>query len=319
MSPNPPLRHRNQQGSVSTKATKALALYAQDVEARLGERTAPEYVSGVRSFLVWLAGRGIELHEVGSEDLHGYQAELLSLRKKDGSAFSVGFHRNRLRMLRSFFRFLYRRGMKLNDPAAVLASPPAESRLPAVVLSKAEAKRLIEAAKEKSPTGLRDRAILETLYATGVRASELASLTPYDVDTDEGLLRVVRGKGRRDRSVPLTRPASETIEAYLVHGRPKLARPRTAYLFVSNEGGYLHRAILGRIVRQYVQAAGVGKHVTPHTFRHSLATHLLKNRADIRHIQALLGHARLSTTERYTRVEVTDLKRVVRRAHPRAR
>jgi integrase/recombinase XerD len=296
-----------------------LGLYGQDLAARYGERTSREYLSGVRSFLLWLTSRGVDLLEAGSDDLRAYQAELLSLRKTDGRPLSVGFHRNRLTMLKSFFRFLYRRGYLLQDPAAVLPFPPVESRLPAVVLSKAEAKRLIEAARERTPLGLRDRAILETLYATGIRASELSALTPYDVDTAEGLLRVRLGKGRKDRNVPLTRAACDAIDAYLLAGRPQLVSSKVSYLFVSNTGFYLHRAILARIVRGCAELAGIKKRVTPHTLRHSVATHLLQGHADIRHIQALLGHARLSTTERYTRVDITDLKQVVRRAHPRAR
>jgi integrase/recombinase XerD len=158
------------------------------------------------------------------------------------------------------------------------------------------------------------------LYSTGIRVSELANLTPYDVDTEERLLRIVQGKGRKDRHVPLTRAAAESIEAYLVHGRPKLVgKGEAAFLFVGDQGGWLHRAVLSRMVKTYAERAGIKKHVTCHTFRHSVATHLLKGRADIRYIQALLGHSSLGTTQRYTRVEISDLAEVLRRAHPRGR
>ena len=134
------------------------------------------------------------------------------------------------------------------------------------------------------------------------------------------MLRVVLGKGRKDRNVPLTRAAAEAIEAYLVKGRPKLVAPgRVRYLFLPDRGGKMDRATACRIVRQWACEAGVKKHVTRHTFRHTVATHLLKGGADIRHIQALLGHASLGTTQRYTRVEVSDLKQVIERAHPRGR
>lgn len=189
-----------------------------------------------------------------------------------------------------------------------------------MILTTREAKRVIEAPDTRTPEGLRDRAILETLYATGIRVSELGNLTPYDVDTEERVLKVVLGKGRKDRNVPLTRAAAEAIEAYLLKARPQLQGPRKVrFLFLQARGGKLDRATTARIVACRTSDAGVKKHVTPHTFRHTVATHLLKGRADIRHIQALLGHASLATTQRYTRVEVSDLRRVVERAHPRGR
>jgi site-specific recombinase XerD len=194
-----------------------------------------------------------------------------------------------------------------------------EKRLPRTILTPREVLRILDAVDTRSPQGLRDRAILETFYATGIRASELTGLTPYDVDTEERVLRVVLGKGGKDRNVPLTRAACRAIERYLEKGRPRLVRARCRYLFLGSWGGKLNRGMLSLIVRHWTQAAGVKKPVTCHVFRHSVATHLLKGRADIRHIQVLLGHASLGTTERYTRVELQDLKQVIRRAHPRGR
>ena len=134
------------------------------------------------------------------------------------------------------------------------------------------------------------------------------------------MLRVILGKGRKDRNVPLTRAAAEAIEAYLARGRPKLVgREKVRFLFLQDRGGKMDRATACRIVQAWTEEAGVKKHVTPHTFRHTVATHLLKGKADIRHIQSLLGHASLGTTQRYTRVEVSDLKQVIERAHPRGR
>ena len=170
------------------------------------------------------------------------------------------------------------------------------------------------------PLGLRDRATLETFYATGIRVSELAKLTPYDVDTQERTLRVLLGKGRKDRHVPLTRAAAAAIESYLAKGRPAIrGSSKSPYLFVASRGGYFHRALVSQLVRDYAKRAGIKKHVTCHTLRHSVATHLLKGGADIRHIQVLLGHRSLRSTERYTRVELSDLRDVIRRAHPRGR
>ena len=278
----------------------------------------PEYRSHVRAFLGWLFDRGIELPEVRTEDLQTYQTELLGQKKKDGKPYSMGFHQYRLKAVKSLFRFLYRRGYLLHDPSSSLEFKAREKRLPRVILTEDEALRLIESADEKSPSGLRDRAVLETFYATGIRVTELANLNLWDVDIEEKMLRVVLGKGRKDRNVPLTTAAAEGIAVYLEKGRPGLVSLDKPYLFLADKGGRLQRAVLSRIVQKYAEKAGIEKHITCHTFRHSVATHLLRGRADIRHIQMLLGHESLQTTERYTRVEISDLKRVIERAHPRS-
>ncbi len=313
-----PLRRGNQRASVS--ARRVLAVYEDSLAVRYAPRTVPHYMAQLRPFLAWLEERGVDLVEVKSRDLLAYQTYLYAFRRTDGRPYSAAYQANRLVVLKHFFRFLYRRGYLLHDPAADLELPRLEKRLPRVILTTREAKRVIEAPDTRTPEGLRDRAILETLYATGVRVSELGNLTPYDADTEERVLRVVLGKGRKDRNVPLTRAAAEAIEAYLVKARPRLQGPRKVrFLFLQARGGKMDRATTARIVTSRAREAGVKKHVTPHTFRHTVATHLLKGRADIRHIQALLGHASLATTQRYTRVEVSDLRRVVERAHPRGR
>ncbi len=314
-------RRQNQRGRVSARASRLLELYEDDLALHYGERTVIEYLAHVRAFFGWLDQKGLGRAAVKRQDLQAYQAELFALRKRDGKPYSAGFQVNRFSALRSFFGFLARRQILLTDPTAGLERPRLESRLPRSILSLSEARRLVEAPNGSTPTGLRDRAILETLYATGIRATELIRLAPFDVDTEEGTLRVVRGKGGKDRNVPLTHAAAQAIEAYLAQGRPKLLSSSKAsrQLFVSPRGGVLYRATLAQLVRTWAKRAGIKKHVSPHVFRHSVATHLLKRGADIRHIQALLGHACLSTTERYTRVEISDLKAVVKRAHPRGR
>ena len=320
MTPNPPLRHGNQQGSVSRKTARLLKLYEDHLHVRYAPRTPPSYMAHVYAFLEWLAQRGLDLLDFAAKDLHAYQSALYAFRRKNGRPYAAAYQGTRLVVLKHLFRFLLRRGYLLHDPAAELELPKLEKRLPRTILTLHEARKIVEAPDQRSPRGLRDRAILETLYGTGIRVSELCSLTPYDVDTDERVLRVVLGKGRKDRNVPLTRAAALAIEAYLVKGRPKLQGSRKLrFLFLQDRGNQLDRATASRIVRYWADEAGVKKHVTPHTFRHSVATHLLKGRADIRHIQALLGHASLGTTQRYTRVEVSDLKQVLERAHPRGR
>lgn len=316
--PSSQVRTENQRRPMSTKTERLFHRYEEHLHVGYAERTVPEYLAHVRAFLDWLSGLGIELAEVRTEDLQTYQSELLAHRKKTGKAYSLGFQRNRLTALKNLFGFLFRSGCLLHDPSSTLSFPVKEKKLPRVVLTPKEVRRLIGRARKRTPAGLRDRALLETVYATGIRASELANLHLGDVDTEEMLLSVRLGKGRKDRSVPLLSAACEAVEAYLENGRAKLDVHHSSLLFLADKGGRLHRAVLSRIIARYAEKAGIEKHVTCHTFRHSVATHLLKGGADIRYIQKLLGHESLQTTERYTRVEISDLKRVIARAHPRA-
>jgi len=321
LTPNPPLRHENQQGSVSARTKRLVRLYCDDLEVRFAERTAHEYMALVRSFLAWLDAHGIDLVGVRTDDLLAYQSDLYAARKKDGRPYAVSSQAQSLIVVKSLFRFLYRRNYVMQDPAAAIDLPRQEERLPRVILTKEEALRLLGAAsKATTPRALRDRAVLETFYATGIRVSELAKLTPYDVDTEDRTVRVLLGKGRKDRHVPLTRAAAAAIEQYLAKGRPAIVgSTKSPHLFVADRGGYFHRGQVSAIVRHCAKRAGIKKRVTCHTLRHSVATHLLKGGADIRHIQVLLGHRSLRSTERYTRVELSDLKDIIRRAHPRGR
>lgn len=321
LTPNPPPRHENQQGSVSARTKRLVRLYGDDLEVRFAERTAREYMALARSFLLWLDARGIDLVAVRTDDLLAYQSDRYAARKKDGRPYAVSSQAQYLIVVKSLFRFLYRRNYVMQDVAAPIDLPRQEERLPRVILTKEEVLRLLGAAsKATTPRALRDRAVLETFYATGIRVSELAKLTPYDVDTEERIVRVLLGKGSKDRHVPLTRAAAAAIEAYLAKGRPAIVGSvKSPNLFVADRGGYFHRGQLSQVVRHYAKKAGIKKRVTCHTLRHSVATHLLKGGADIRHIQVLLGHASLRSTERYTRVELSDLREVIRRAHPRGR
>ena len=319
MSPNLRKRERNQQATMSEKAGRLVGLYEDDVRVRYEAKTGHEYLREVASFLSWLENRGVTLALARTEDVLSYQSFLYAQRKPNGKPYSSGNLKNRIKALKSFFRFLYRRRYLLHDPAASVDYPRSERRLPRVILTREEARKILEAPDPMTVTGLRDRAILETFYATGIRAGELSNLTPDDVDTEERVLRIVLGKGRRDRRVPLTRAAAEALDLYLAKARAKLVRREKRFLFLQNRGSRMDSSTLNRIVRQWAAAARVKKRVTCHVFRHSVATHLLKGRADIRHIQALLGHASLATTQRYTHVELQDLQKVIRRAHPRGR
>jgi integrase/recombinase XerD len=302
------------------KTTLLLKQYEDHLHVRYAEKTARGYLTVLRPHLAWLVSRGLTLMAARSQDLAAYQTALVAFRKADGRPYSSDHQMQHVTVLRSFYGFLVRRGFLLTNPTGLLEYPKVENRLPRSILSKDEARKIIEAPDTRSPLGLRDRAILETFYATGIRAGELSNLKLSDVDTEDRLLRVLLGKGRKDRNVPLTRPAAEAIEEYLQRGRPKMRGGRgSSLLFLAERGGRLYNDALNSLVASSARKAGVEKHATCHTFRHSAATHLLKGGADIRHIQKLLGHASLSSTERYTRVEVSDLKDVIRRAHPRGR
>jgi integrase/recombinase XerD len=318
LSPNPPTRHGNQQGSLSASEAKLFRAFVEDTETRFAARTAEHYVADVREFLAHLSAKETAIADVRAEDLQRYQGGLYAATKRSGRPYAASTIQTKLVAVKTFFRFLVRRKALLFDPSAQLELPRVERHLPRTILTETEAHRIVTAPRGKAPLILRDRAILETLYGTGMRVGELIKLRPEDVDTEGQLVRIIEGKGRKDRNVPLTTAAARAIAAYLTHGRPFLLR-REPWLFLSERGKRLHRARVGGFVKAWAKAAGVKKNVSCHTFRHSMATHLLRGRADIRQIQALLGHRSLSTTERYTHVEVSDLRRVIERSHPRGR
>jgi len=227
-----PLRHRNQQASLSTrglpglsrKTSRLVKLWSEELHVRCSPRSVESYLSQVRAFLAWLLACGVDLPEARSTDLEAYHAAIFALRKDDGQPYASETQCSRLRAVKHLFRFLYRRSYLLADPAAALPMPRREGRLPRVVLSKEEVARILAAPQGRSPQELRDRALMETLYATGIRVTELINLTLEEVDIEQRLLRVVLGKGAKDRNLPLTSVACETIEAYLVKGRPYLLR-----------------------------------------------------------------------------------------------
>ena len=306
--------------SAARKTAALMKLFEDHVLVRYAEKTARDYLRLARVFLDWLLSRGLALPDVRTEDVHAYQMDLYAARQKDGTPYSAPAQAKQLSAIKTLCRFLARRGYLLSDPSAAVEYPRREQRLPRGILSRQEARALVEAPDTSTPTGLRDRAILETFYGTGIRAAELSSLATTDVDTEDKVLRVVKGKGAKDRNVPLTTAAAEAIEAYLLHGRPKFrAARRSRFLFLGLRGGKIHNGTLNDLIRECARAVGIERHVTCHTLRHTIATHLLKGGADIRHIQVLLGHSSLQSTETYTRVEVSDLGKVLRRAHPRGR
>ena len=296
--------------STLTKVQKVLALFDEWCAQHLAARTVDGYASGARRFATWMMEAGLGFADVHHDDVQRYQGDLFARKQLiNGKPFSPSTIAGRLEAVRCLYRFLLKHRYVIFDPCSSIEMPRVARTLPRVILTRGEAKRIIE----RQPFGSMERAILETFYATGIRVSELIALRPEDVDTEERVVRVIQGKGSKDRNVPLTRSAAEAVVAYMQKRRQGGSDPQ---LFLGRKGK-LTRSLMALMVRRCARKARVKKIVTPHVFRHTVATHLLRNGADIRHIQVLLGHGSLQTTERYTRVEIHDLRKVVEKSHPR--
>jgi integrase/recombinase XerD len=263
-------------------------------------------------FIRWRKSRApIDLAKLDALALGDY---VVSLHCAGLSPSSICRH---LASLSTFFRFLVLEGRVHDNVAKLLIAPAIWDRLP-MVLSPAAAEKLLAAPSPLTRLGRRDRAILETLYATGCRASEVVGLRPVDLDLTKGTARCV-GKGNKERQVPLGSCAIEALSVYLAKDRPALvvAKPETETLFVSKSGRPLSRIALWQIVKRHALLTGLHADVSPHTLRHSFATHLLARGADLRAVQEMLGHASIATTQIYTRVELSRLREVHSRFHPR--
>jgi len=282
-----------------------------DVEKGLAANTRRAYGADLRQFIAYLERRGISSFEqVTRSHITGYLIEL-----QDAGRAPATISRS-LSAIKSLIRFLVEEGFLAADPASVIASPRQAQHLPGV-LTVPEVERLLAAPGPETPLGVRDRAILETLYACGLRVSELTGLQVRDVNLDKQFVRCL-GKGGRERVVPLGSMAVRWLELYLRDVRPALAGRRSGVLFVNRRGRPLTRQTVWRMVGRYARAAGITRPVTPHTLRHSFATHLLDNGADLRVVQELLGHADIVTTQIYTHLTTAKLRRVYDASHPRA-
>jgi len=291
-------------------------------------KTRVNYLRDVKGFVQWLADNTsvASIVEVTPAQLQQYQMAIYNYERPahnesgaDKKRLAVGTQACRLAAVRKFFSWLAAEQQIAYNPASALQPPKQPQRLPTNILTRSEAKRLIESTPADKPRDIRDRAILDVLYSTGIRRAELIGLTIYDLDFDNATLRIERGKGGATRIVPLTESARSALKLYLEEARSVFARETTqTRLFVSSRsGGPLDDADIVRIVEKAARRAKIKKHITPHTLRHTCATHLLKGKADIRQIQKLLGHRRLSSTEVYTHVEISDLREVILRCHPR--
>jgi integrase/recombinase XerC len=273
----------------------------------------------VRAYVVDVVGLLDHAVRLGHRDLGGL--DLSVLRSWLARLRSTGAARStiarRAASARTFTAFAHRRGLLERDPGALLASPKPQRTLPPVLVTD-EARALLESADDPSPAGLRDRLVLELLYATGIRVGELVRLDGDDVDRERRLVRVI-GKGDKERSVPFGEPAEEALDAWLRRGRPALATAASGpALLLGNAGGRLDPRAARRLVHAYLSRVDGAPDLSPHGLRHSAATHLLEGGADLRVVQELLGHASLATTQIYTHVSVERLRAAYQQAHPRA-
>ena len=249
--------------------------------------------------------------------LERYQRWLYHYRKADGRPLSFRSQSLRLIDVRGFFKWLTRHNHIPANPASDLELPKNELRLPKHVLTAAEAEQVLAQPDVSDPMGLRDRAILETFYSTGMRRSELVRLGVFDVDPERGLVTIRQGKGKKDRIIPIGKRAVAWTERYTSEVRPRyVVEPDPGALFLSRFGGPIEAGWLGATVRQYIERAELGKRGSCHLFRHTLATLMLENGADIRFIQQMLGHATVKSTEVYLQVSVRKLKEVHTETHP---
>lgn len=280
-------------------------------ERGLSPNTIAAYRSDLHKLIIWSRARKQPLEELKPRDISGF---LTHLKASGLAARSVG---RAVHAARGFFRFLLREERLADDPMENVRAPRPFKPLPRF-LSRAQVEALLRAPDPTTPLGLRDRAILETMYASGLRASEVIRLKTENIDPDLGLLRIF-GKGRKERLVPIGSSALAAILRYEREGRAALLKnKRTRELFLNHGGEALSRMGLWLIVRRHALAVGVAHVLTPHVLRHSFATHLLENGADLRALQAMLGHADISTTEIYTHVSRERLRQVFDRYHPRA-
>jgi integrase/recombinase XerC len=282
-----------------------------ETERRASAHTSKAYATDLAQYAAYLDELGAAVLPGSPALVRGFVAHAA----RGAGAASLG---RKLSTLRSFYAFLVREGLAPGNPARAVAGPRRPKRLPDV-LREEEAAALVEApAGADGALALRDRAILELLYASGLRVSELVGLDVDDVDLAGGLVRVL-GKRRKERVVPFGAPAAEALRRWISEGRPRLVRRSQPALFLGARGRRLVQRSIARRLDRWVLAAGLPRHVHPHVLRHSFATHLLGNGADLRGIQELLGHASLSTTQRYTHLDWKRLAEVYDRAHPRAK
>ncbi|MBU7007703.1 site-specific tyrosine recombinase XerD [Phosphitispora fastidiosa] len=282
------------------------------VERGLADNTLDSYNRDLKQFMAFLENEKVD--DVQQATRHVIMSYMLFLQKRGRATATVSRH---LAALKSFYHFLLREKYIEKDPTANLESPKLEKKLPRI-LTVNEVENLLSQPRGIEPTGLRDKAMLELLYATGIRVSELISLDINHINLEMGYIRCF-GKGSKERIVPVGSLARKCVSEYLQKGRAKLIKIRSEKaLFVNQHGRRLTRQGFWKIIKKYANKAGIAKDITPHTLRHSFATHLLENGADLRSVQEMLGHADITTTQIYTHLTKGRLREVYTKSHPRA-
>jgi integrase/recombinase XerD len=283
------------------------------VEKGYSSHTVAAYRNDLTQFLTYLAGEDVfSWQDVGREHILGY---VLYLKRREYAPSTVG---RKVAAVKSYFHFLVADGILRDDPTAAVDSPSVDRHLPHPLSREEVARLLAEPARSNTAKGARDRALLELMYATGMRASEVIQLELDAVDLEAGTVRCV-GKGDKERILPLYERAREALQAYIEGNRPRLLRGRDeTALFVNHRGRRLTRQGLWLIVKEYAAAVGIERDITPHTLRHSFATHMLDGGAGLRELQQLLGHSNVSSTQVYTKVSTRRKREAYDKAHPRA-
>ncbi len=280
------------------------------IEKGLSLNTLQAYGNDLLKLEGYFKRRGVSPLDASPEQMSAYIVFLGRDLGKRSTARNIS-------AIRTFFRFLVTEGIMASNPARFLETPKLPRRLPEI-LSVDETSSLLEKPDSSTPLGLRDRALLELLYATGLRVSELLGLKPFHLNLEGGFLRTM-GKGSKERAVPVGDKAIDAVKIYLAHGRPSLAgRKGSPYLFLNSRGTGLSRQGFWKIIKRYGVEAGIRKEISPHKMRHSFASHLLEGGADLRSVQLMLGHADISTTQIYTHVARKHLSDVHKKHHPRS-
>jgi len=284
--------------------------------------TVSAYCEHLPGLFAHLKEQGItDVKRVNRDHLQGYQLMIMAhTSTRTNNKYSVGTICTKTRSMKRFFKYLEDSGTILIDPAEHIKEPKVEKRLPRTILSEDEIRNILAAPRLGTINGLRARALLEVLYSTGIRLEELMNLTIFDCDLQGGLIRV-KGKFSKDRVVPLGKHAVKFLKEYITRVRPGQTKNNKALrnLFVSRFSGPLSKQVIEIMVRDYAKKAGIKKKVTPHTFRHTFATDLIRNGADITAVRKMLGHSYLSATNIYIRVAGADVKKTHSTSHPRER
>ena len=274
--------------------------------------------ASLKWFIEWCQERGIDnIETITRPVIQRYQRHLYYQISRTGKPLSVQSQRNRLTAVRTWFKFLMRENLILYNPASEIDLPKSEKRLPKHALTVEEAEKVLAQPDIHTDSGMRDRAILEVFYSTGIRRAELVNLCMEDINRGAGVLAIRQGKGRKDRFVPVGDRALLWLNKYLEDVRPQYSLPSSPdNLFLDERGIALDPHVVSRAVQKYVKQSGIGKTGRCHLFRHTMATLMLENGADIRFIQQMLGHTLLSTTEIYTHVAIHKLKEIHTATHP---